>query len=56
MYEGDTLSENAAHHMQVSSTSSQWRKCIFHDLGVYAYLAMHEVTNHCYVLVSSPWY
>ena len=47
MYETDTLRENAAYHTQVSSTSSQWRKCIFHDLGV-AYLAMHEVTNHCY--------
>jgi len=33
VYESDTLSENEAHHTQVSSTSSQWRKCIFHSLG-----------------------
>jgi len=32
VYESDTLSKNAAYHMQVSSTRSQWRKCIFHDL------------------------
>ena len=33
VYESDTSSENAAYHMQVSSTSSRWGKCIFHNLG-----------------------
>ena len=51
MYESDTFSENAAYHMQVSSRSSQWRKCIdetepqFHKKYVESYLQRHVVTE-----------
>ena len=43
----DTLNENAAYHTQVSSTNSQWRKYIFHDLGA-CILCNECSTNHYY--------
>ena len=48
VHESD-ISENAA-YMQVSSTSSQWRKYLFHDLGTC--IAMHAAT----AISSLAWY
>ena len=56
MYESITLSENAAYHMQVSSTISQLRKYNhnYSMIYVHAYFAMHAITNT--ILVSLPCY